>query len=472
MSKAVSTCSPNDEVIATEAPAEDTRSPLACFRSYPKKPFSVSDLTAGAWCELQYWYTLTLLPGGKKTRTPAMQGGSKVHKALEDEVHTTVQVDITTKEDAFGLRMWNIIQGLRTLRETGLTRELEVWGVVEGHVVNGIIDDLNYENPDPDFEEEYLSSQASQGSQAKEQQKITTYFASNNPEEPLPGRKVYITDVKTRASDRLPSGVALRPTKIQLFLYHRLLSDMAFKRLDYLQIFRRYGLDPDMQFSDTFMAQMGSLHDEIFDADSIPSPSSSAENYFSPSSSAFPDLIRYRSLRALVPLLEDELAKTFPAGGNSLGTLVAVKYRTRAGRVFRTSSSSSTAGTQNNEEIQQLPQQEGGAAEDDKEEQGGRLIGSRVFPVDHALLAQYLSENMEWWKGERGAAGVPIEEAYKCHSCEFAEGCAWRRDQDEELLRRAREKLAKRAESVGGVPAEMSLEKVQRERRGRPRKQD
>jgi exonuclease V len=61
---------------------ESKLSPLVRFRSFPKKPFSVSDLIAGAWCELQYYYTLTKLPGGKKTRTAAMKGGSKVHKKL------------------------------------------------------------------------------------------------------------------------------------------------------------------------------------------------------------------------------------------------------------------------------------------------------------------------------------------------------------------------------------------------------
>lgn len=82
---------------------EDERSPLQRFRSYPRKPLTVSDLTSGAWCELQYWYTLTRLPGGRRTRTAAMRQGSKVHQKLEDEVHTTVPIEIASKEDAFAL---------------------------------------------------------------------------------------------------------------------------------------------------------------------------------------------------------------------------------------------------------------------------------------------------------------------------------------------------------------------------------
>lgn len=81
-----------------------------------------------------------------------MKKGSTIHKTLEDEVHTTVPVEITTKEDAMALRIWNIIQGLRSLREFGMTRELEIWGLVDGELVNGVIDQLSYECPDPELE--------------------------------------------------------------------------------------------------------------------------------------------------------------------------------------------------------------------------------------------------------------------------------------------------------------------------------
>ena len=65
--------------------------------------------------------------------------------------------------DIFGLKLWDVIQGLRTLRDTGLTREMEVWGVVDGHLVSGIIDSLSYSCPNAEFEEEILSSQGSRG---------------------------------------------------------------------------------------------------------------------------------------------------------------------------------------------------------------------------------------------------------------------------------------------------------------------
>ncbi|KAI3400506.1 hypothetical protein diail_2705 [Diaporthe ilicicola] len=401
---------PEPGAVAGDAP--DTRSPLLRFRTFPRKPLSVSDLTAGAWCELQYEYTLTRLPGGKRTRTTAMKEGSKLHQKLEDDVHTTVRVEIATKEDAFGLKVWNIIQGLRTLRETGSTRELEVWGLVDGNVVNGLIDFLSYDNPNPEFEQEWLSSQGSQAeAEGKSQHKITNFFPSDRPEESRPKhvRKIYLTDVKTRGSMSLPKGAALRPTKVQLYLYHRFLSDMASDKVNFLQVFQRYGLDVDAPFSDAFLAQIGELHDDVFhDSSSILSSTTAASQ-----DSDTHDLLKYRTLQELVPLLKEELRMTFPAGADSLGSVVTVDYRLRGVE--------------------------------------GERIGTNIVAVDSYVLDQYLGDYMQWWRGERTATGVEIEEAYKCSYCEFAEICSWREDIDKENLRRAREKTSVQGDGEVGV---------------------
>jgi hypothetical protein len=92
-----------------------------------------------------------------------MKQGTKIHKAREDEVHRTVPVDVATREDKWGLRIWNVIQGLRTLKDTGRTRELEIWGIIGGEIVNGIVDELSYDCPDPKLEsqidERYANAQ-------------------------------------------------------------------------------------------------------------------------------------------------------------------------------------------------------------------------------------------------------------------------------------------------------------------------
>ncbi|KAB5545884.1 exonuclease V a 5' deoxyribonuclease-domain-containing protein [Coniochaeta sp. 2T2.1] len=408
----------SDPNVTVDQDQQQRLSPLLRFRSFPKKPFSVSDLVAGAWCELQYFYTLTKLPGGKKTRTAAMKGGSKFHQKLEDEIYTTVTIEITKKEDAFGLKIWNLIQGLRTLRDTGMTRELEVWGLVDGHVVNGVIDNLSYENPDPEFEEEVRSSQSSQEPTkgASNDQKITTFFHSSA--QPT-NRQIFITDVKTRASRHIPSGAALRPTTIQLFLYHRFLSEMAAGRLDFLRVLARYGLKPDEQLSDTFISQIGSLHDEIFQDAVDDSTTKPASSPVSSTPSSTPDLIRYRTLRQLTSLLETELRLTFPDGAGSVGSLVNVEYRRRARR-------------------------NADGLEDPDDEQAGSLLGANVLFVDPSALDLYLRTDLEWWEGKRPPRGVQIEEAYKCRSCEFADECEWRQKQDADILAAVKKRVAGR----------------------------
>jgi exonuclease V len=336
-----------------------------------------------------------------------MKGGTKVHKRLEEEVYTTVKVDISKREDAFGLKVWNIIQGLRTLRDTGMTRELEIWGMVNGQVVNGVIDGLTYENPDPEFEKEARSS-----NEGKKQQKITSYFGGGGGEEEEHDRQVYLLDVKTRATATLPSGAAVRPSKMQLFLYRRFLANMAAGKLDLLRVFRRYGLDLDEVFSDSFLAQIAQLHEEVMVTDQDSSSDTSSQS------------LRYVSLRELLPLLRYEIRLTFPHGAESIGRLVMIEYRQRA----------------------PPPPKDGDPVSDpdpDKSDDGGgRVIGANVFYVDDELLDEYLASDMEWWQGVRPPSGVAIEEAYKCRSCEFAPICEWRQGQEVELAQRARDKSA------------------------------
>jgi len=318
---------------------------------------------------------------------------------MEDEVHTTVKVDIMTKEDGFGLRLWNLVQGLRTLRDTGLTRELEVWGMVDGNLVNGVIDSVSYENPNPEFEEE-LSSQESQ--LGPEQSSQIDYFPPKRKDKETQSRpKIYLTDVKTRGTLVKPTNVVLRPAKIQLLLYHRFLSDMAAGRLDYISVCRRYGLDVDEPFSDAFIAQIGSLHDEVFVGASSSEPESSAPPE--------PDLVKYSNLRELLSLVQEEMQLTLPEGGDSLGHILRVQY------IYRID---------------------------------GRAIEVYDFPVSKDRLDMPLKKYMAWWRGERKARGVAIEEAFKCRTCEFAADCSWRQEMDQELAEKARQKS--RARRGGG----------------------
>ena len=403
-SRAVRQSSVPIEPKSTPSPeVPDLRSPLERFRTKPKKALSVTDLVSPSWCELQYWYVLT--KHGRKRRTPAMRQGSAVHKTLEDQVHQTVRVDIETKEDAWGLRIWNIIQGLRTLRETGMTRELEVWGIVDGLVVNGVIDELSYICPDKDLEEEVTArtahGKADQNVVPADQSTITSFLKPAYGQQGVlkslrsmrkKTDKIYLTDVKTRGVKTVPKGASFRPTLMQLMLYHLMLSDLATNKIDANVLFNRYELNQTANFSDSFIAQLGSLNETFYDA-----PTESSQSQELPDSISDRDpvqvLLDHNSLRSLWNLMIQEFQNTMPAGIESIGNVLKAEYRNQT---------------------------------------DGSIQGIKTFLYDRSVIQNYIDDEMRWWKGERDAQGVSIEEAYKCRSCEFAEECGWRKAKIEE----------------------------------------
>ena len=335
-----------------------------------------------------------------------MKQGSAVHKVLEEQVHTTVPVKITKKEDSWGLRIWNVIQGLQTLRETGMTRELEIWGTVDGLVVNGVIDELSFICPDRELE--HLAQKASTADLTAQGQATITDFLG--PSGTLEGNgsnilnglrsksqkteeKVYLTDVKTRGVKKLPQGSTFRPTLLQLMLYHRLLSDLATGQVDPTLIFDRFNLDLDTSFTDEFVAQIGSLNEGLNQTSQSSSEPSTQDSLML--------LLEHNSLRLLWSLMLAEFATTFPQGARSLGRVLKTEYRDPV---------------------------------------HGEIMGVKTFLYDDKTVNDYLTDELRWWRGERAPQGVCIEEAFKCGSCEFAEECSWRKNKIEDAVLKMRER--------------------------------
>lgn len=44
---------------------------------------------------------------------------------------------------------------------------------------------------------------------------------------------------------------------------------------------------------------------------------------------------------------------------------------------------------------------------------------------DDVWFRTQMTRYLAYWEGKRGCQGVDIEEAWKCHSCEYQESCAW-----------------------------------------------
>jgi len=388
----------------------------------------VTDFVSPAWCEQQYWYSLTKY--GRSRKTKAMKEGSSVHKVLEEQVRgEAVEVITVSPEDAFGLRIWNVIQGLRTLRVTGMTREVEVWGVIDGEVVNGVIDEINTRCPDEEHEA-LLLEQGEDGkghgknrkkttSVEANQQTLSSFFKTDRNASVLEDsspwigtlederpRTFYIIDVKTRQSNSLPpDGAQLRPTHVQLMLYRRLLCSLAANDVPAEKVFQRYkNLDPHKIFSDEFIAAVSQLDFNFPDDATV---DDEQEVHLGSTQDSVAELLAHNTLSSLWGYMIAEFARTIPnpkpasskLTASSVSPLLVAEYRSA---------------------------------------RGGSLIGKKPMAYAGDALKAYVEDEMRWWRGERPTKGVDIEDAFKCRICEFAEGCSWRNEKIEEAVRKSR----------------------------------
>lgn len=66
------------------------------------------------------------------------------------------------------------------------------------------------------------------------------------------------------------------------------------------------------------------------------------------------------------------------------------------------------------------------------------VIGTEVVRFEEKQVVKELKHYCSFWKGQREAQGVDIEEAWKCRSCDFADICQWREKKAEEAVERNR----------------------------------
>jgi exonuclease V len=395
-----------------------------------------------------------------------MKQGTKIHKALEDEIHTTVPVDINTKEDKWGLRIWNVIQGLRTLRDTGRTRELEVWGSIGGEIVNGIVDELTYDCPNPkleaQIEERYANAKKAKEALPEYQSTITDYLLSSAdggtqqtskagdtdmekksqqamPPPTLPPRQkeplVYITDIKTRGVRTLPAGASIRPTVIQLHLYHHMLENLTYNNFPLQTLADRYELDTGSPFSDSFIVQVSSLNQEFFDT--VTEQVGAFEDKVTASQIASSQdstdlLLRHNNLISLWAFMIQQFQQTFLPDSkiSALSAPSSTPQSIRDTEILPTRLSPILTATYLSSKTSEP-------------------LGSKSILFDDSLLKDYLEDSLSWWKGERHARGVELQEAWKCRSCDFRDDCSWIHERDAAAV--AEVQARKKMRKIAGV---------------------
>ncbi|OBZ79642.1 putative exonuclease V, mitochondrial [Grifola frondosa] len=272
------------------------RSPFERFRRW-KGTLSVSDLVGPSWCEVQFDYegkTIAVVKAVAVVNDETTTRGKSVHKILEREIHPeTMPVDITTPEERWAIRIVNMLSCLQALMEVGCCREIPVFGIIHDQVSRVSLTSFPNKRAISTTASSTPSkpkSKRSRRTPSPSQPQITSFFPStpgrshtpplqNLPLESIPHYRLHLSDTKTRRSKSLPSDEDTLQARLQLMLYHRLLSNLLvcqagsepytgpIQPMDFDTLWTRMALNPFRPFSDKFMEQAG------LDVSSAPSAS-------------------------------------------------------------------------------------------------------------------------------------------------------------------------------------------------------
>jgi len=178
-----------------------------------RKPLlSVSDVVSPAWCEYAYQYNVlsqahlalwqrpssittpegnTLVPSyvALQQREQTLRSGAKLHDQLERALQPVrVEFRVQTPEEDWALLFLRLASGLHMLFTEGRTRELPVFGLVNGRPVRGVVDEVRCSEADR--------------------------------------QSLVLSDTKTRYAPRLPSDADQLQARLQCMLYKRLLDGL------------------------------------------------------------------------------------------------------------------------------------------------------------------------------------------------------------------------------------------------------
>ncbi len=186
-----------------------------------KSSILATDVAGQYWCErqteLNYLY-------GKRYATAAMKQGSKIHKELQEELETTISVEPINYADFLYKEAYENYLTLKSLNEKGIGRELKVYGLINGFKISGKIDELRHK-----------------------------------------GGKTSIAEIKTRDLNgklgRSPSDVkhvseaTMRPHRVQVMIYKRLLDDLKDKNYTFENFNKAYSVSK-LALSEKFLEQL------------------------------------------------------------------------------------------------------------------------------------------------------------------------------------------------------------------------
>ncbi|KAJ3569735.1 hypothetical protein NP233_g4858 [Leucocoprinus birnbaumii] len=440
------------------------RSPLESFRRYGV--LSVTDLVSPSWYDISrpasklIFSPLDINAGerpksfrsasGKEIKTDGTVAahndvitskGKAIHKTLEREVkpQETV-VEVATTEERWALRLVNMMISLRGMRLEGFTREMPVFGVEDGEVIVGIIDELVYQ-PVPNEASNDEPADTSDPSQPKIDSFFTPSKSSKKATASMdPSYTLQVIDTKTRQRPSLPLEEDTLSSRLQLMLYHRLLSKLVVSEssFNFMEFWQIANVNPERQLSWRFIEQAGLIAGEgEFQVDNL-----------NDLSVLWHDLI----LQLNITGVDDQLtliyrlqtpgrrkkARSIPSPSQLIPVSIAAEATSFENPSSKSPSLSLPTTSIANGVTDPLPgnsANEVGVPENPREdtaEQDGvkevqpQILGTKVFNYDAGLLFSYLTDVLAWWRGQRKPKGVPVELARRCTTCEYCNDCEWR----------------------------------------------
>ncbi|KAJ7605078.1 exonuclease V a 5' deoxyribonuclease-domain-containing protein [Mycena polygramma] len=454
---------------------------------------SVTDLISLAWCEVQFDYGMRQKRFRRLADRPASfraesgkeilvqrdvaarndkttKRGQFIHKELERELRPEeIEIVITTEEERWALRLITLLSSLVSLSVEGRAREIPVFGVVDGVVTVGIIDELSIrDQPEP----ETGTKRPSDSDLPSPKRTCRTSSPPACVAEPSPAATtptpqcVRVIDTKTRRSNSLPSDEDAEPAQLQVMLYHRLLSALlsTLAPFDFPALWATVRARPSAAFSPAFLRQAAQilgpesvpvcLEDVVLllrtrlAEINLPAFDRTLQIIYRPQYK-YPELRRRDKGKSREPTSisvsreEEEIAKAIEMSLQDvldraaalesralLTDLSAPEMQTElpdSGRpnTDSTKGEGSSRAREKEPTLADLSDCQP-PAKPQEHVQSPDIIGTKDFLMDDAHLDTYLHNALEWWRGKRKPRGVSDRQTGRCFSCEYREGCEWR----------------------------------------------
>jgi len=262
----------------------------------------------------------------------------------------------------------------------------------------------------------------------------------------------------------MPTGSSIRPTIVQLHLYHHMLESLAQGHFVLAQLATRYNFDVHETFSDEFIAQIGNLNQDLFELAGAGGDAIYKDDDVVPSTQDSMDiLLQHNNLETLWEFMMSQFRETFILPDAPSAVPQSSSNKPSPGQEGTGAPPSSTPPS-----LSQLPTPPSlptrlsplltaryistsyhtSLADDEPD---SKVLGTKSVIFNPSFLKSYLYETLAFWRGERDPKGVEVRDAWKCRVCEFRDGCTWIHERNELAVREAEERRRNRQGERAGL---------------------